>query len=222
MRWSWSTGNPGSGQPAPDSPGIGGWGLSAIQIPRPGAGHRGRSGRSWRSSCMRLQILVPSAQTFILAPLNSSRSYGTIISHRYTTASPHPPPGGDRPARPRVGRAKSPQTQVIERMFEIESGILLIATGWTGGAHRGHRAPACMGQHRTLTASRRPGRPACATARRRSRERGDWRSYPSKAAVRTAANLEDLVHQGAQPVPLYVILDLESRNPATTDQLDIS
>jgi hypothetical protein len=33
-------------------------------------------------------------------------------------------------------------------MWLIESAMLPTATGWTAGAHRGHRAPACLGQHR--------------------------------------------------------------------------
>ena len=52
-------------------------------------------------------------------------------------AAPRTAPAALRSADPALGRAKCPPRQDIERMFEIESGMLLTATGWTSGAHRG-------------------------------------------------------------------------------------
>ena len=82
----------------------------------------------WRSSCMRFQILVPSA-----------RRYGsTVAASSRTVASSTPSSWAHRSSGAAIGRPWSGSCQVptrpgIEPMFEVDIGNATYATGWTAG-----------------------------------------------------------------------------------------
>ena len=77
--------------------------------------------------------------------------------------------------------------------------MLPTATGWTAGAHWGHRAPACTGQQRTILERKRPGRWLFPMLRPRSRER------PSCALKATVRGLGSCTPKGPQIGPLQIV-----------------